>query len=432
MMDILKQKEIRSVYYVASSLVVVVSIAFFYTSFSIALVAALLSLGILFFLFSFGVQAARARMKYSDFAQQAWSIINNLPIGVVVYRDDFNVQIFNPAAEDIFGVSEEEIKAQKIDASLATDPKFQVFTRVIFSTLAPVVIKRSDPGKYPQIADIIFDEPHLELNVVTDIVRGESGKPIGFIKLIVNKTREANLIKAKAEFITVAAHQLRTPLTAVNWALESLEQSIRDPSQKELLDTGFGAVKNSLKIVNDLLDVSKIEEGRFGYEFHQVDIIEFLEKILVQITDIAKQYGIKFYFDHSQQANIAVSMDEQKMGIVFFNLFDNAIQYNVENGEVTVSVKHDMTKNTVIVSVHDTGIGIPSEQLDKLFTKFFRADNAQKTVANGNGLGLYIARNIVQAHGGDMWVESELNRGSTFFVSIPVQTPPASDELLSR
>src|SRR5690606_34479134 len=114
-------------------------------------------------------------------------------------------------------------------------------------------------------------------------------------------------------------------------------------------------------------------------------------------------------FDHSGQSDIPVSLDTQKMGIVFFNLFDNAIQYNVENGEVTVRVQKDDTKNSVVVSVHDTGIGIPPEQLGKIFTKFFRAENAQKTVANGNGLGMYIARNITRAHGGDMWVESELN-----------------------
>ncbi len=372
----------------------------------------------------------------SAFEEQVDAIIKNLPVGVIVYDADFEVHIFNPAAEDIFGISADEAKSQKLDASLAMDPKLQTFMRVVFSTLAPVVIKRSDPGKYPQIADIIFDEPHLELQVITDIVYskpfdGSQGRPNGFIKLITNKTREANLIKSKAEFITVAAHQLRTPLTAVNWALEALEGSITDPTQKELLDTGFGAVKNSLKIVNDLLDVSKIEEGRFGYEFHDISIIDFLEKTLMQVADLSKQYSVKFYFDHSQQSDISVSIDEQKMGIVFFNLFDNAIQYNVENGEVTVRVQREMTKNTVVVSVHDTGIGIPPEELDKVFTKFFRADNAKKTIANGNGLGLYIARNIVRAHGGDIWVESELNRGTTFFVSIPVERPAASAEMLS-
>lgn len=371
----------------------------------------------------------------TPYERQADIIIRNLPVGVVVYDADFEVQIFNPAAEDIFGITVQEAMAQKLDASLTMDPKLQLFVRVVFSTLAPVVIKRSDPGKYPQIADIIFDDPHVELNVVTDTVYeelpdGTRGKPNGFIKLIVNKTREANLIQSKAEFITVAAHQLRTPLTAVNWALEALEGSITDPGQKELLDTGFGAVKNSLKIVNDLLDVSKIEEGRFGYEFHKVSMVDFLERALMQVADIAKQYGVKFYFDHSQQSQVEVSIDEQKMGIVFFNLFDNAIQYNVENGQVTVRVKRDMTKNSVVVSVEDTGIGIPQEEINKVFSKFFRAENAKKTIANGNGLGLYIARNIVRAHGGDMWVESEVNRGTTFYVSIPVERQAASEELL--
>lgn len=379
--------------------------------------------------FMSGMSAARARIGISDFANEGEEIIRNLPIGIVLYDADFRVQLFNPAAEEIFGISAEEAKRQKIEASLASDPKLQLFVRVVFSTLAPVVITRSDPGKYPQLADISFDDPHLELSVITDVVRDEKGGVRGFFKIITNKTREANLIKSKTEFITVAAHQLRTPLTAVNWALESLEQSIQDPSQKELLDTAFGAVKNSLKIVNDLLDVSKIEEGRFGYEFRQVGIVDFLEKVLGQISDLAKQYGIRFYFDHPQDADVTVSLDEQKMGIVFFNLFDNAMQYNVEHGEVTVRVQKDAAKNAVVVSVHDTGIGIPSEQLDKLFSKFFRAENAKKTVANGNGLGLYIARNIARAHGGDIWVESELNRGTTFFVSIPLDSQAPSQGL---
>ena len=263
MKNLFKQKEVYPVYYITLILIAGVAACFFYAPAFVGVLGTVLAAACMWFVFSSGASAARARIEYSDFVREARSIIGNLPIGVVVYDADFEVQTFNPAAEDIFGITIDEAKAQRLDASLAMDPKLQVFMQIIFSTLAPVVIKRSDPGKYPQIADIVFDDPHLELNVVTDIVYskpfdGAQGRPNGFIKLITNKTREANLIKSKAEFITVAAHQLRTPLTAVNWALEALEQDITDPSKKELLDTAFGAVKNSLKIVNDLLDVSKI------------------------------------------------------------------------------------------------------------------------------------------------------------------------------
>lgn len=424
------QREFFPAYYLSGALIVALILSFLFAPLGVSLVAVCVCIGCCGFLFASALRVVRTRIEYVDFSKQAQAIINNMPIGVVVYDANFEVKIFNPAAEDIFGITAQEAQQQRLEASLAMDPKLQVFVQVIFSTLAPIVIKRSDPGKYPQVADIIFDDPHIELNVVTDIVRDASGKANGFIKLITNKTREANLIKSKAEFIMVAAHQLRTPLTAVHWAMEALEQSVTDPSQKELLDTGFGAVKNSLKIVNDLLDVAKIEEGRFGYEFHKINILDFLQRAFEQVHDLAKQYGIKFYFEHTPQANTEVSIDEQKLGIVFFNLFDNAIQYNVEHGEVFVKVQRDMAKNTVVISVRDTGIGIPPQELKKVFSKFFRADNAQKTVANGNGLGLYIARNITQAHGGDMWVESELNRGTTFFVSIPVERQQVSEALV--
>ncbi|KKS82766.1 MAG: two-component sensor histidine kinase, two-component system, OmpR family, sensor histidine kinase VicK [Candidatus Wolfebacteria bacterium GW2011_GWC1_43_10] len=364
---------------------------------------------------------AKANLNIKIKTLQMDSIISHLPSGVLAYDNDFNVLIFNPAAQEIFGLSQSEIFARKLSAEMASDPKFKLLAQVIFPSLAPTVVKRSEPGTYPQIVDISFSDPSLDLRVVTDRVADETGKITGFVKLITNRTREMELLKSKTEFITVAAHQLRTPLTAINWSFESLESANLPPQQKELVDTGFMAAKKMLKTVNDLLDVSKIEEGKFGYQFEEVNLVSYLEEILAQSNDFAKQLGIKLYFQRPANSNLMVFMDKQKVSMVLSNLLDNAIKYNVENGEVTVSVEEEKDEPFIRVSVKDTGIGIPADQIDKLFTKFFRAENVARYSPDGTGMGLYIARNVVVRHGGRIWAESELNRGTTFYFTLPTK-----------
>ncbi|HPW34170.1 MAG TPA: ATP-binding protein [Candidatus Paceibacterota bacterium] len=413
------QPEFRPVFYITPLLLAIVAISFIYMPPVWAVVSAgtsVLAIGLLGAL-SFKIAKANTTSKIQT--QQMHSVITHLNIGVVAYDNDFNVLIFNPAAQEIFQLSERDVLGLKLSTSMASDVKYMVLAQVIFSSLAPTVIKRSDPGVYPQVIDVSFDEPRLDLRVITDRIFDEQGKIIGFIKLITNRTRETELLKSKTEFITVAAHQLRTPLTAVNWALESLENSQLQPQQKELVDTGFLSAKKMLKTVNDLLDVSKIEEGRFGYQFEEVNIVSFIESILSQSMDVAKQYGIKLYFSRPESQMINVYIDQQKMSMVLFNLIDNAIKYNVENGEVTVSIEPLPGESFVRISIKDTGIGIPSNQIEKLFTKFFRADNVVKFAPDGTGMGLYIVKNVITRHGGRVWAESELNRGTTFYFTIP-------------
>ncbi len=373
----------------------------------------------IFVVFGFSNMHATTIEESSDTrAKQIETIIHDMPIGVVAYDSNFKVLIYNPAAQNIFGASEDQVLGMTIDAAQASDAQLRMLVQVVFSSLAPTVIKLSDPGTFPQVADISFQDPTVDLHVITDRIVDSSGGVVGFIKLITDLTRENQLLKSKTEFIGVAAHQLRTPLTAVNWALEALEGSPLTDDQKQFVDTAFSAVKNSLNTVNSLLDVSKIEEGKFGYELKTIPFLPFLDEILKQAYDLGKQYNIAVYFDRPKK-DYFVRADAQKLGMVFYNLLDNAIKYNVEQGSVTVSVVfHDNTK-ILEVRITDTGIGIPPQQLDKLFGKFFRADNAIKTVADGNGLGLYIARNIVRNHGGDITVTSELNRGTTFYVTLP-------------
>lgn len=415
----LAQPEFRPVFYLAPLIIVLLVINFMYLPSNIALVTVAVFVAILVLMAWLSLRLSKANFSVKVEAQQVQSILAHLNIGVVAYNNEFTVLIFNPAAQEIFELAENDVVGIKLSAAMASDPKLKVLAQVVFSSLAPTVIKRSEPGAYPQIIDVSFDEPKLDLRVVTDKIINEKGIATGFVKLITDRTREIELLKSKTEFITVAAHQLRTPLTAINWALESLESSQLDPQQKELADTGFMAVKKMLKTVNDLLDVSKIEEGKFDYQFEEVNIVSFLEDFLSQTNALAKQYGIKLYFSRPKEQTIPVFIDQQKVGMVVSNLLDNAVKYNVENGEVTVSVEKEPNEPFVKILVKDTGIGIPPNQLDKLFSKFFRADNVVKFAPDGTGMGLYIVKNIITRHGGRIWVESELNRGTTFYFTLP-------------
>ncbi len=365
------------------------------------------------------LRLARSNQEIKIERNELKSIIFNLRDGVIAYDPNFKILIFNRAAEEIFNIPAQEIIGQYFSPERAREPRFKLISQAIFPSLAPVVIRRSKAGVYPQIVDLSFDEPKIELRVATDKIIDPRGQLLGFFKLVHDRTREINLMRAKTEFITVASHQLRTPLTGIHWALESLAKEISDEGQKELVNTSLEAAAKLLKTVNDLLDVSKIEEGRFGYQFENVNIINFIEDIIKEMESLANQAGVKIYFQKPADASIVVSIDNQKLGMVFSILLDNAIKYNVKNGEVVVAVGRIPNQPYIQISIKDTGLGIPQDQLDKLFTKFFRAANVVKSSPEGTGLGLYIAKNIIKCHGGEIWVESELNRGSTFYFTLP-------------
>jgi two-component system sensor histidine kinase VicK len=357
------------------------------------------------------------------------SIVFNLRDGIIAYDNNFKITVFNPAAEAIFGLRKEEILGQSLGPERAQEPRLRLLTQVIFPSLAPVVVRRSEAGQYPQVIDISFVDPSLELRVSTDRIGDTNGIVVGFVKVVHDRTREVELYKSKSEFVTVAAHQLRTPLTAVHWIFEILNKSTGIvPADKEMVTSGLIASQKLLKIVNDLLDVAKIEEGRFGYTFENVNLIEFISGILENANVVAKQYSVNVYFDRGAESSLIVSIDPSKLGLALSNLIDNAIKYNVKNGSVTARVTRVPNQPYVQVDIEDTGVGIPPDAMQKLFTKFFRAENVMKFQTEGSGLGLYITKNIINRHGGNIWAESTIGRGTKFSITLPTDPrliPPA-------
>lgn len=301
---------------------------------------------------------------------------------------------------------------------------FQLLAQIIFPSLAPSLAIRSKAGEYPQVADLSFSDPPLELRVATAPMADEKGQILGFMKIIHDRTREAALLKSKSEFIAVASHQLRTPITELNWAIESISQDQgMDQSNQEISKNALNSARKLKNIVEDLLNASRIEDGRFGYNFQNASMVDYVGQILSEAMPQIEKAGLKIYFDRPAEQLPQVSIDPQKLSMVLSNLLDNAVRYNIQNGEITVGVKKSAQGPFIEVTVKDTGIGVPQEQMDKLFGKFFRAGNAVKFQADGSGLGLYIARNIIRAHGGQMWAESQVGRGSVFHFTIP--TDPA-------
>ncbi len=350
------------------------------------------------------------------------SIVQSIGDALIVYNQDFRVLFFNPAAEKLFSLKAEEVMKKEISPQLAEDPAYRFLARVIFPSLAPSLVYRSRAGQYPQVVDISFDDPLLELRVTTSPIVDAGGNVVGFMKVIANRTQEISLLRSKNEFIEVVSHQLRTPITEVNWALDTIVKDEKlAPDTRELLNQTAVSAKRIMNIVENLLDITKMEEGRFGYNLAQTNIVQFLDGVLAAAMPQVERAGLKLYFERPQEELPMVTIDGQKISMVVANLVDNAVRYNVPNGQIIVKAERAKDARYVQVGVRDTGIGIPAEDIDKVFTKFFRAGNAVKFHTDGSGLGLWIARNIIRAHGGDMWAESELNRGTTFNFLLPVE-----------
>ncbi len=350
---------------------------------------------------------------------QVRNIIASISDGIVIYNQDFRVLVFNPGAEAIFNLSANRVVGSSIQLDTVKSPELQTLTQVIYPSLAPSINRLSEPNAYPQIMDISFSEPRLELRVTTNQLINDAGEAVGFIKLIRDRTREVELVKSKSDFITVAAHQLRTPLSAVSWTFESLKKDVQDPSQRELVAIGLNASNNLLKVVESLLNIAKIEEGQFGYQFKNVELVGFLGELLARADLIARQYKVNVYFEAPPGTELPVTIDPDRLGMAVSNLIDNAIKYNVENGQVIVKIAPVPNKPFVEISIKDTGVGVPPDELKKLFTKFFRGSNAVTKETTGSGLGLFIVKNIIHRHGGEVWAESELNRGTTFRFTLP-------------
>ncbi len=334
------------------------------------------------------------------------SIINNFSDGLIYIEKDETINLANPKFTSFFGIAPEQITGSSLN-----DFKDH-------SSLGPLVyLLTSEQEVFRQEIELPSD---LVLEITaTDIIHQE--EKFGTLVIAHDVTRERMIEKMKTEFISVAAHQMRTPLAATKWSLEILKENKvgeLNEEQQLLVGKGYTSTVRMIKLVNSMLNADNIHSGAMDYTFADVDFSGIIQKTIAEIKGLAEKRNIKLDFSQKDQ-KIITRADEEKMQIVFQNLIDNAVKYTSPGGSVNVNCEE--IEKDYVFSVKDTGIGIPLHEQTKMFKKFVRAENAVKLETDGSGLGLFISKKIVEDHGGEIWFKSVENHGTTFFFTVPKQ-----------
>lgn len=231
--------------------------------------------------------------------------------------------------------------------------------------------------------------------------------------------RDMEVSRMKSDFISTAAHQLRTPMTGIRWALEALQKTPVTPDQKALVDSAVGKSHDLVSIIGTLLDISSIESGKYRYTFEAVDMDIVLDEIVRDFTPMAQTRQVSLFYEKNEVPLGKVRADRERIKWVLNNLVENALRYTPAGGTVRVSM--DAAAGRIFLRVKDTGIGIKPGDRANIFERFYRAQNAIQKENAGNGLGLYIARTIATDHGGDLNFEANKDApGTTFTVSLPL------------
>ena len=250
-------------------------------------------------------------------------------------------------------------------------------------------------------------------------IMGDAGEVTNYLKIIQDVTREKFIGRIKSEFINIAAHQLRTPLSAIKWALRLLldgDAGELRARQRDILEQGYRTNERMIRLVNDLLNVSRIEEGRFGYQFAKHDLRAFLLEVLEGSRMELEKKQLRLHIDIPQTLGL-FTFDPEKLRLALTNVLENAVNYTPADGEVSLAAREQA--QFVEITIADTGIGIPEEDRARLFTKFFRGSNVVRMQTEGSGLGLFLVKNIMLNHGGSVHIASAEEKGTVVTLLLP-------------
>lgn len=221
------------------------------------------------------------------------------------------------------------------------------------------------------------------------------------------------------EFISIATHELRAPMTAIIGYLSMFKERQKhklDKASQNLIDEVYYGTARLKDLVNDMLDVARLEGGRAEFNFKAVSIDKVVDDVVKTMSVVAKMSKVKIIYDSNNAKNVLA--DDARLKIIINNLVSNAIKYNREHG--TVSITHQTKSDDLITMVKDTGLGIPEEQKEHIFEKFFRVQHSDRSKITGTGLGMFITSRYVEEMGGKIWFESAHGKGTTFYFSLPL------------
>jgi PAS domain S-box-containing protein len=356
----------------------------------------------------------RIFQSLSSEKEKTLSILNSLNDGILVYNLDGNIIQTNPKTEGMLVLSRESLIGL-VPAQLAEDPDPARKSVAAISTL-----RLSDF----ESQEIIIETPSkVHLRVTHVPLVGENKKKIGSMRILHDITQEKEVEILKSNFVSTVSHQLRTPLTGIKWGIDSLSREAEGglgEEQRKLTERITASTESLIDLVNDLLDVSRIEEGRFEYKFEMESIESLVRTLIEEFRAMATQKHIEISFEPSHEKLPEVLIDERKFKIALGNIIDNSVKYTPDNGSIKVQL--NLGKDSLIIVVSDTGIGISKDNKALIFNKFYRSDEAVKMHTDGSGLGLFIAKQIIDRHNGKIVVDSQIGTGSKFYVHLPIQT----------
>ena len=345
------------------------------------------------------------------------SILSYMTDGVLATNRRGQITMINDMAKKQLGVQKEDVLNKSILELLKIEDEYEL--RDLITQIPELTIDSQDVnGEY------------LSLRVRFALVRRESGFISGLVAVLHDTTEQEKEERERRLFVSNVSHELRTPLTSVKSYLEALDEgALYDPVAPDFIKVSLDETNRMMRMVTDLLHLSRIDNATTQLDVELINFTAFITFILNRFDKMRSQDDEKKYElvrDYPINS-VWIEIDTDKMTQVIDNILNNAIKYSPDGGKITVSMK--TTDDQMILSISDQGLGIPKQDLPKIFDRFYRVDRARSRAQGGTGLGLAIAKEIIKQHKGFIWAKSEYGKGSTFTIVLPYDKDAVKEEI---
>ena len=345
------------------------------------------------------------------------SILSYMTDGVLATNRRGQITMINDMAKKQLGVQKEDVLNKSILELLKIEDEYEL--RDLITQIPELTIDSQDVnGEY------------LSLRVRFALVRRESGFISGLVAVLHDTTEQEKEERERRLFVSNVSHELRTPLTSVKSYLEALDEgALYDPVAPDFIKVSLDETNRMMRMVTDLLHLSRIDNATTQLDVELINFTAFITFILNRFDKMRSQDDEKKYElvrDYPINS-VWIEIDTDKMTQVIDNILNNAIKYSPDGGKIIVSMK--ATDDQMILSIKDQGLGIPKQDLPKIFDRFYRVDRARSRAQGGTGLGLAIAKEIIKQHNGFIWAKSEYGKGSTFTIVLPYDKDAVKEEI---
>ena len=345
------------------------------------------------------------------------SILSYMTDGVLATNRRGKITMINDMAKKQLGVQKEEVLNKSILELLKIEDEYEL--RDLITQVPELMIDSQDAnGEY------------LSLRVRFALVRRESGFISGLVAVLHDTTEQEKEERERRLFVSNVSHELRTPLTSVKSYLEALDEgALSEPVAPDFIKVSLDETNRMMRMVTDLLHLSRIDNATSHLDVELINFTAFITFILNRFDQIRGQDEEKKYelVRDYPITSVWIEIDTDKMTQVIDNILNNAIKYSPDGGKITVTMK--TTDDQMILSISDQGLGIPKQDLPRIFDRFYRVDRARSRAQGGTGLGLAIAKEIIKQHKGFIWAKSEYGKGSTFTIVLPYDRDAVKEEV---